>query len=218
MKRVSACAIVAGLLILAALIGLAVILWQVSGDGSLSNRQQTMVALVGTNANVVFNDSPTLTARAALAIATPQASETAGQMVVYLVAPEGSTGPLGPFGCGHYLVPVVRGEIPPTTADRQIAYALLELLSIKDQFYGQSGLMNTLYQSNLTLQNVTVDGTTGQATVKISGQVMLDGECSAPLFQAQIEQTALQFSASGVSIFINDQPIAEVLSGRGTTG
>lgn len=147
---------------------------------------------------------------------TPQTVQTPSSpgLFVYLVAPEGSTGPLGPFGCGNYLVPVVRGEYPPTTSDRQIAYALMALFSIKDQFYGQSGLMNTLYQSNLTVQSVTVDAT-GHATVKLSGDYLLSGVCSDPLFRAQIEQTALQFSINGVSVFINDKPLEDIVSGRG---
>jgi hypothetical protein len=211
--------------ILAVIGGLVVVLWRVSGDGDLPDQQETMSALVGTNADLLVDTAPTLTVLATTleaATSTPAGEEMSplptGQMVVYLVAPEGSTGPLGPFGCGNYLVPVAVGDYPPTTTDKQIAYALLELLSIKDQFYGESGLYSVLYQSNLTLESVTVDDATGQATIKITGDLLLAGECSDPLVQAQIEQTALQFAASGVSIFINDQPLADVLSGRGTTG
>ena len=42
---------------------------------------------------------------------------------------------------------------------------------------------------------------------------MLGGVCDSPRFEAQIEQTALQFSTvSSVEVFINDIPLQDVLS------
>jgi hypothetical protein len=42
---------------------------------------------------------------------------------------------------------------------------------------------------------------------------MLGGVCDSPRVQAQIEQTALQFSTvSEVEVFVNDTPLEEVLS------
>ena len=42
---------------------------------------------------------------------------------------------------------------------------------------------------------------------------MLGGVCDSPRFEAQIEQTALQFSTvSNVEVFINDIPLEDVLS------
>jgi hypothetical protein len=151
--------------------------------------------------------------------ATPQAqgpgSPAGSQMVIYLVAPEGGPGPVGPIGCGDYLVPVVRGSSPPTNTYRQIAYALLDLFSIKEPFYGQSGLYDPLYQSSLSVQSVTIDAT-GHATVSLSGNLVLGGECDGPRVQAQIEDTVLQFPVTDVTVLLNGRPLADVLSGRGS--
>jgi hypothetical protein len=150
--------------------------------------------------------------------ATPEApgqGPLAGsQTVIYLVAPEGGSGPVGPIGCGDYLVPVERGPYLPTTTDRQIAYALMDLFSIKEPFYGQSGLYDPLYQSSLSVQSVTVDAN-GHATVNLSGNLVLGGECDSPRVQAQIEDTVLQFSVTDVTVLLNGTPLADVLSGRG---
>jgi hypothetical protein len=151
--------------------------------------------------------------------ATPRTSgrvpPSGTQVVVYLVAPEGGSGPVGPIGCGDYLVPVEFGPSFPTNTYRQIAYALIDLFSIKEPFYGQSGLYNPLYQSSLSVQSVTVDDN-GHATVNLSGNLVLGGECDGPRVQAQIEDTALQFSITDVMVFLNGRPLADALSGQGS--
>jgi hypothetical protein len=188
----------------------------------------TSILVIGlTGCSLSAGDGLTADEKTSTAVATPFDTTTVqpaiqtpvlstAPMVVYLAAPEGSTGPIGPVGCGNYLVPVIRGEIPSTETQGQIAYALSDLFSIKDQFYGQSGLYNVLYQSNLAVENVTLDNT-GHATIFLTGDYFLAGECDDPVFRAQIEYTAQQFSGvSGVSVFINGTAIEEVLSGRGT--
>jgi len=129
--------------------------------------------------------------------------------------PEGSSGPVGPIGCGDYLVPVEFGPSFPTITYRQIAYALIDLFSIKEPFYGQSGLYNPLYQSSLSVQSVTVDDTM-HATVSLSGNLVLGGECDGPRVQAQIEDTVLQFSVTDVTVLLNGTPLADVLSVQGS--
>ncbi len=132
-------------------------------------------------------------------------------LIVYLAAPDSG----GPTGCGSTLIPVTRGTLPAMTVEQQITRALQELFSIKEQFVGQSGLYNALYQSNLSVTGVTVD-TSGQATVQLSGDYTLQGVCSDALFRAQIEQTALQFAINRVAVFIDGRPLAEIVSGRGS--
>jgi hypothetical protein len=161
-------------------------------------------------------DEPTVTAEPVIEQVTPLPSQTlpAGQMVVYLVAPEGGPGPVGPIGCGNYLVPVTRGDVSPAPLDQQIAAALTDLFSIKDQFHGQSGLYTTLDQSNLTVERIELD-TAGHANIYLTGEYLLAGECSNPVFQAQIEYTAQQVAGvSSVSVWINGTPIEQLLSGR----
>ncbi|MBE3066905.1 MAG: GerMN domain-containing protein, partial [Chloroflexi bacterium] len=89
--------------------------------------------------------------------------------------------------------------------------ALVALLSVKDQYYGQSGLYNALYQSDLQVETVSIDG--GKASVFLTGTLLMGGECDAPRVQAQLEQTVLQFSTvTEAAIFINGKHLADVLS------
>jgi len=91
--------------------------------------------------------------------------------------------------------------------------ALTKLLTIKTRFYGESGLYNSLYQSNLSIDSLNLQN--GVATIRLSGTISLGGVCDTPRFQAQLEQTVLQFSTiKQANIFINDQPLAKVLSSK----
>jgi len=55
----------------------------------------------------------------------------------------------------------------------------------------------------------------GKAIIHLTGTVVLGGVCDAPRLEAQIEQTALQFSTvSDVAVFVNDTPLEEVLSSK----
>jgi hypothetical protein len=137
-------------------------------------------------------------------------SSTAVQQTVkiFLIALEdnGQSGIL--VGCGDSAVPVT--VIIPRTQG-VLKAALEKLLSIKEQYYGESGLYNALYQSDLQLKSVTIDQ--GKAIIHLKGTVMLGGVCDAPRVEAQIKQTALQFSTvSDVEVFINDIPLEDVLS------
>ncbi len=143
---------------------------------------------------------------------TPTPAGGSAAIQVYLVALEdnGQTGQL--IGCGDSLVPV---EQSAQAGAAEPEAALQALLAIKDQYYGQSGLYNALYQSDLQVENVQVDDA-GQATIQLTGQVKLGGECDTPRFKSQLEQTALQFpSVQNAAILINGQPMQEVLSSQG---
>ena len=113
----------------------------------------------------------------------------------------------GPLGCGDTLVPVTQ-EIPATYG---VLRATLErLLSIKTQYYGESGLYNALYQSDLTISEVRIDNRV--ATIRLTGQIVMGGVCDAPRIQAQLEQAALQFSTvDQVQIFINGNRLQQVI-------
>jgi hypothetical protein len=138
----------------------------------------------------------------------PTDTPSALNVQVFLIALEdnGQSGKL--VGCGDSAVPV-----QVTTAPTQgvLRVALEALLSIKEQFYGESGLYNALYQSDLRVEGVTIED--GLATIHLSGTLMLSGVCDNPRVEAQIEETALQFSTvSQVAVFVNDVPLEEVLS------
>ena len=109
------------------------------------------------------------------------------------------------MGCGDSVVPV-QVEIPTTQG--VLKAALQALLSVKDQYYGQSGLYNALYQSDLQVENVSIDNN-GKASIYLTGSLVMGGECDTPRVRAQVEQTVLQFPAvKEVAIFINGKPLA----------
>lgn len=122
-----------------------------------------------------------------------------------------SLGSNGPLGCGDTVAPVLQ-ELPATNA---ILRATLErLLSIRTQFYGQTGLYNALFQSRLTISSLDISNRV--ATIRLSGQIVMSGTCDGPRIQAQLEQAALQFSTiDQVRIFINGNTLQSVLSSDG---
>ena len=142
--------------------------------------------------------------------ANPDPVNTAGpQMVKIFLIGEGDNGQGGDLvGCGDSAIPVFV-QIAPTQG--VLRAALEKLLSIKDQFYGQSGLYNALYQSNLQVQSVTIHN--GVANVQLTGTMQLSGECDNPRVQAQIMDTILQFpTVTSADVFINGKTLQEALS------
>lgn len=122
-----------------------------------------------------------------------------------------SMGDGGGVGCGDSTVPVLR-QFAPTVAP--LTSALESLLSIRSDYYGESGLYNALYHSNLSLQGVNI--VNGQAVINLSGQLISGGTCDDPRIIAQLEQTALQFATvNSVQINVNGVPIRDVLSQAG---
>jgi LysM repeat protein len=130
---------------------------------------------------------------------------------IYLIALEDAGRSGQAVGCGDSVIAVQR-TITPTVAPLTAALELL--LSLDSQFYGESGLYNALYQSDLTVTGVNI--VNREAIIHLSGQLLLNGACDAPRVQAQLEQTALQYATiDRVRITINGQPLEEVLSAQG---
>jgi spore germination protein GerM len=132
------------------------------------------------------------------------------EVLIFLivVGDNGASGPL--VGCGDSAVSV-RRQIPETRG--VLRAALNELLSLHDQFYGESGFYNALYQSSLTLDGVTI--VNGTAKIELSGTLLSGGTCDDPRIIAQIEYTARQFSTvRAVEITVNGTDIHDLLSGR----
>jgi len=141
---------------------------------------------------------------------TQQQSQPPQQQAVkfYLigVGDNGKSGKL--VGCGDSAI-AVTSKIPPTRG--VLRAALEQLLSIKDQYYGQSGLYNALYLSNLKVENVRIDG--GYARIWLSGSLKSGGECDDPRIKAQLYETALQFpTIKKVTVFVNGRDLDELLS------
>jgi hypothetical protein len=156
--------------------------------------------------------APTATALqvpATTAVSNPTtASEQNVQIFLIALEDNGQSGMA--VGCGDSAIPI-NVTIPRTQG--VLRAALEKLLSARQQFYGESGYYNALYQSDLQVAGVTIEQ--GKATIRLTGTVMLGGACDAPRVEAQLEQTALQFSTvSEVAIFIDDRPLEDVLSSR----
>jgi hypothetical protein len=138
----------------------------------------------------------------------PTNATTTLNIVLIAVGDNGSTGPL--VGCGDSAVSV-RVQVPRTQA--VLRASLEKLLSLHSKDYGESGLYNALYQSNLALDSLALNN--GEAVIKLTGQLASGGVCDDPRIIAQIEQTALQFSTvKTVVIYVNNSKIQDLLSGK----
>jgi len=129
---------------------------------------------------------------------------------IYLIA-VGDEGELGPeIGCGDSVVPaevVIDPTVAPLTA------ALERLVSLGTPEYGMSGYYNALYQSDLTVEEVTIENRT--ATIALSGDLVVGGACDGPRIRAQLEYTALQYgTVDRAAVFVNGESLAEVLALR----
>lgn len=143
---------------------------------------------------------------AATTVAPTTATEQMVQIVLIALEDNGQSGT--GVGCGDSAVPI-NVTIPRTQG--VLRAALEKLLSAKQQFYGESGYYNALYQSNLQVAEVTI--AQGKATIYLTGNLVLGGACDAPRVEAQLEQTALQFSTvNDVAVFVNDVPLEDALS------
>jgi len=143
---------------------------------------------------------------------TSTPSQGATSIKIFLIALEdnGSTGKK--IGCNDSVIPVLI-NIEPTLA--VLKASLNELLKLEGQReYGLSGLYNSLYQSHLSIDSLNI--VNREAIIKLKGTFTLGGVCDDPRAKAQLEETALQFNTiDRVSIFINDIPLDQLLSGRG---
>ena len=80
--------------------------------------------------------------------------------------------------------------------------------------FGQSGLYNALYLSELQIASVEV--VESEAIIRLTGSLVYDGECDIPRIEAQLTQIALQFDTiDSVSIYVNDTSLTELLDLRG---
>ncbi len=124
---------------------------------------------------------------------------------IYMIGLEGGT-----VGCGDQVV-AVRRDIPKTPAP--LTAALNLQLAQKSQYYGESGLYNALYQSNLRIASISRNGTAW--TIRLTGSLVLGGVCDGPRVKAQLEQTALQFSTvKSVQYYVNGKTLESLISGK----
>jgi len=156
-----------------------------------------------------LGNNPTANTTPVAAIPPVEGAEQTAQIFLIAIDDNGQGGL--PVGCGDSVIPVLV-EIPATQG--VLKAALESLLSVKTQYYGESGLYNALYQSDLQVENVSIAD--GFATVNLTGRLLMGGECDNPRIQAQLEQTVLQFpTVTKAEIFINGKTLADALSLKG---
>jgi len=139
---------------------------------------------------------------------TPAFPEQVSPLTIYYVA-IGDNGVSGPaVGCGDSLVATTT---EPVRFTDQVGPSIGTLLANKSRDVGLSGLVNVLYQSDLTYAGGELTGST--ITIWLSGQFMLAGVCDIPRAKAQLEYTAMAASgATSAYVLVNGRPIDEVLS------
>lgn len=129
------------------------------------------------------------------------------QTEIYLIALEDAGRSGEEIGCGDSVIPVTV-QIEPTIAP--LTAALNELLSLRTRSYGQSGLYNALYRSDLRVNDVTI--LNGVARIYLSGNVSVGGVCDTPRVEAQLRQTALQYSTvDDVIIYVNGEQLEDTI-------
>ncbi len=124
---------------------------------------------------------------------------------IYLVALDdnGQSGPL--IGCQDSIIAVER-PIAPIQAP--LRTAIEELLSLQVQTYGEADLYNALYQSTLTVHDITIENR--HAMIYLSGAYLINGVCDDPRVEAQLEYTAKQFAEiDSADVYINGQLIGD---------
>lgn len=138
----------------------------------------------------------------------PGLPEQVAPLTVYYVA-VGDNGVAGPgIGCGDSIVATTTAPVRFTD---QVGPSIRTLLANKNRDVGLSGLVNALYQSNLTYVGGELNGST--ITIWLTGQFMLGGVCDVPRAKAQLEYTAMAASgATSAQVIVNGRPIDEVLS------
>ncbi len=121
---------------------------------------------------------------------------------------QGTSGPT--IGCGDSIVATTTGLVIYT--DR-VEAAISSLLDTKDAHLGQSGLVNSLADSNLSYVSSSVSS--GTVTVELTGELRSGGICDNPRIIAQLEYTAMTAAdAPQAKILVNGKEIAFRLSGK----
>ncbi|QXQ12262.1 GerMN domain-containing protein [Paeniglutamicibacter sp. Y32M11] len=114
------------------------------------------------------------------------------------------------IGCGDSIVATTTGLVIYT--DR-VEAAISSLLDTKDAHLGQSGLVNSLADSNLSYVSSSVSS--GTVTVELTGELRSGGICDNPRIIAQLEYTAMMAAdVPQAKILVNGKEIAFRLSGK----
>lgn len=137
------------------------------------------------------------------------------QLAFIALEDEGNSGPL--VGCGDSVVTVTSTYATFRTVNQKVTGALTTLFGVEDQNYGESGLYNALYQSELNVDTVSVSDE--EIRVELSGTLLSGGTCDDPRIQAQIQETILDNAGMPANtplvITLNGTSLDSLLNGKG---
>lgn len=152
----------------------------------------------------IITQAPNLTPT--LLSPTPAAWEPA----FYLIALDDAGQSGEEIGCGDTVLPV-RIEAEPGL--ELTLLSIQRLLALGDQFYGESGLYNALYQSDLNVVSLEMEDHV--AALHLSGELVLGGVCDNPRVLAQLTRTLTHNpDIESAQVFVNDVPLEDLLSGQ----
>ena len=127
---------------------------------------------------------------------------------IFLVAQEDNGVSGKKIGCDDSLVGV---EVSINPDQPDLWSALSALLTLDEPYYGESGLYNALYQSNLNILEIEIDQMT--AKIYLEGELLLGGVCDHPRVEGQFMATILQFEEYNTAeIYINGVLLQDLLS------
>lgn len=116
------------------------------------------------------------------------------------------------IGCGDQIQIVDRTYVDADLSTEEVIKASLEeLFNIESSSYGESGLYNALYQSDLTVESVTVSDDKSSVIVALTGSIVSGGTCDDPRIEAQIRETikAHAPSDSEITVLIDGKELHE---------
>lgn len=156
-------------------------------------------------------DTPTATPTSSPAPAANQSpalpAATKDSPSIYLIQ-EGTGGSI----CGDSAVAVSSGAEGTGSVESDVTTALKQLFSIKSEYVG--GLLNTLYRSNLRVNNVRFNSDKGLITVYLTGTYKpTDDPCDNTRVKAQVWSTVRQFKqVKTTNIMLNGIPFGDRVS------
>lgn len=130
----------------------------------------------------------------------------------YLIALEDTSGTS--VGCGDSIVAVNTGQSVEGSLQNDLRTALEALFALKEESYGQSGLVTSLHTTNMQIESITVNG--DSTIINMGGVFSLAGVCSDARMQAQILHTVFQFpEVNSAAIYINGQNMKQLFDASG---
>ena len=112
---------------------------------------------------------------------------------IYLIARDdwGTNGVL--LGCSDSGVQVTLARFATGDINADMAASLSEMFNIRNEFYGQSGLVTAWYDSPMTIESLMVEG--NRVELNLTGQMNLLGACGDARLEGQLLLNIFQYQS-----------------------